>query len=57
MSHDVFVKMMLTRYGGNGYAFVTRHFLPRLRRHGVDEAMLTRLMTANPRAVFDAMAG
>ncbi|HEY6144863.1 MAG TPA: hypothetical protein VIV13_01205, partial [Solirubrobacterales bacterium] len=30
LSHDVFVKMMLTRYGGNGYAYVTRHFLPRL---------------------------
>ena len=48
LSHDVFVKMMLTRYGGNGYAFVTRHFLPRLRRHGVDEAMLTRLMICEP---------
>ena len=38
LSHDVFLKMMLTRYGGNGYAFVTRHFLPRLapprRRRG-----------------------
>ena len=48
--------MMLTRYGGNGYAFVTRHFLPRLRRHGVDEATLDRLMTANPQSVFDATA-
>ncbi len=38
LSQDVFLKMMLTRYGGNGYAYVTRHFLPRLRRHGVDAA-------------------
>ena len=22
LSHDVFLKMMLTRYGGNGYAYV-----------------------------------
>ena len=43
-------------YGGNGYAFVTRHFLPRLRRHGVDAATLDRLMTTNPRSVFDATA-
>ena len=56
LSHDVFLKMMLTRYGGNGYAFVTRHFLPRLARHGVDEDTLARLMTANPRSVFDATA-
>lgn len=56
LSHDVFLKMMLTRYGGNGYAFVTRHFLPRLRRHGVDAATLDRLMTTNPRSVFDAAA-
>ena len=54
LSQYVFLKMMLTRYGGNGYAFVCRHFLPRLRRHGVDEATLDRLMTANPRRVFDA---
>ncbi|EGJ19564.1 resiniferatoxin-binding, phosphotriesterase-related protein [Cereibacter sphaeroides WS8N] len=54
LSHDVFVKMMLTRYGGNGYAFVTKHFLPRLRRHGLDDAALETLMVTNPRRVFDA---
>lgn len=56
LSQDVFLKMMLTRYGGNGYGFVTRHFLPRLRRHGMDEASLGQLMTDNPRRVFDAGA-
>ena len=56
LSQDVFLKMMLTRYGGNGYGFVTRHFLPRLARHGMDEASLATLMTANPRRVFDATA-
>jgi phosphotriesterase-related protein len=56
LSQDVFLKMMLTRYGGNGYGFVTRHFLPRLRRHGMDEASLDELMTTNPRRVFDAGA-
>lgn len=56
LSQDVFLKMMLTRYGGNGYAFVMRHFLPRLRRHGLDEAALDAMMSANPRAVFQAQA-
>lgn len=53
LSHDVFLKMMLTRYGGNGYAFVQKHFLPRLRRHGFDEAALHTLTHHNPRRVFD----
>ncbi|AMM86015.1 phosphotriesterase [Martelella sp. AD-3] len=54
LSHDVFLKMMLTHYGGNGYAFILKHFLPRLARHGLDHDVLTRLMKDNPRAVFDA---
>jgi phosphotriesterase-related protein len=54
LSQDVFIKMMLTRYGGNGYAFVQRHFLPRLARHGMDAASRDRLLTTNPRRVFDA---
>lgn len=56
LSQDVFLKMMLTRYGGNGYGFVTRHFLPRLARHGMDAASVHTLMTDNPRRVFDATA-
>ena len=45
LSHDVFLKMMLTRYGGNGYAYVLRHFLPRLRRHGAArDAILNAMM-------------
>jgi phosphotriesterase-related protein len=54
LSQDVFIKMMLTRYGGNGYAFVQRHFLPRLARHGMDAASRDRLLTTNPQRVFDA---
>ncbi|MFB2551770.1 phosphotriesterase family protein [Ensifer soli] len=54
LSHDVFLKMMLTRYGGNGYAYILKHFLPRLKRHGLDDESLVRLMTANPRSVFEA---
>jgi len=52
LSQDVFLKMMLTRNGGFGYAYVQRHFLPRLQRHGVTAAQCAVLMTDNPRAVF-----
>lgn len=54
MSQDVFLKMMLTRYGGFGYAHVLRHFVPRLRRHGLDEAVIQRMLTDNPKSVFSA---
>jgi len=57
LSQDVFLKMMLTRHGGFGYAYVQRHFLPRLRRMGLSEADLDTLMVQNPRRVFDASAG
>lgn len=49
LSQDVFIKMMLCEYGGNGYAHVQRHFLPRLLRHGLTEADLATLVVANPR--------
>ncbi|MHC1551455.1 phosphotriesterase family protein [Phyllobacterium sp. K27] len=54
LSHDVFLKMMLSHYGGNGYAYVLRHFLPRLQRHGLDKAALDQMMRVNPRSVFYA---
>ena len=54
LSHDVFLKMMLKHYGGNGYAYILRHFLPRLKRHGLDDKTLDIFMRANPRSVFEA---
>ena len=54
LSHDVFLKCMLRHYGGNGYGFINSHFLPRLKRLGLDPALVDSLMVANPRRVFDA---
>lgn len=54
LSHDVFLKMMLTRFGGNGYAFLNEHFIPRLHRYGLTEAQTDCMMISNPRAVFDS---
>lgn len=54
LSHDVFLKMMLTRYGGFGYAYLLRHFVPRLRRHGVTAQQIDTLLVTNPRRVFAA---
>ncbi len=53
LSQDVFLKTMLTAYGGNGYAHVLRHFVPRLRRHGLAEDAIRAMLVDNPRALFD----
>lgn len=54
LSHDVFLKTLLRAYGGFGYAHVLTSFAERLERHGVDRKTLLGILTANPRAVFEA---
>jgi phosphotriesterase-related protein len=51
LSQDVFLKTMLTRYGGHGYGY-TQAFCSRLRRHGVSGEQLETLMIGNPQRVF-----
>jgi phosphotriesterase-related protein len=52
MSQDVFLKMMLVRFGGFGY--VRRHFAPRLKRHGMGQATIDHILIENRRRVFSA---
>jgi phosphotriesterase-related protein len=54
MSQDVFLKMMLVRYGGFGYGYILKHFVPRLKRHGMDQRTIDRILIENPRRVFSA---
>jgi phosphotriesterase-related protein len=46
--------MMLTRYGGFGYAYVPTHFAARLKRHGVSDTDISTMLIDNPRRVFSA---
>jgi phosphotriesterase-related protein len=43
---------MLTRFGGFGYGYILKHFIPRLKRHGVEQPAIDRMLIANPKAVF-----
>jgi len=54
MSQDVFLKMMLVRYGGFGYGYILKHFVPRLKRHGMDQRTIDAILIGNPRRVFSA---
>jgi phosphotriesterase-related protein len=57
LSHDLFLKAMLTRFGGNGLAYVPVAFADRLRRGGLDAAVVDSLMTDNARHLFERAAG
>jgi phosphotriesterase-related protein len=53
VSSDTFLKMMLKRYGGFGYAHVPTNFAARLRRHGLREDVVRGLMEEHPRRLFE----
>jgi phosphotriesterase-related protein len=52
LSQDVCHDSQLSRYGGNGYTYLARTFLPRLREAGVGEAEIDTMTVANPRRML-----
>jgi phosphotriesterase-related protein len=52
LSHDIAYKTSLVAYGGYGYHHLLVNVVPRLRRKGVDDAGLRRLLVDNPRRAF-----
>lgn len=48
LSHDVFLKQMWTRHGGNGFAFVPTVFAEMLQALGVGDDWIETLTRANP---------
>jgi phosphotriesterase-related protein len=52
LSHDVCHDSQLQRYGGYGYTYLARTFLPRLREAGVSDAEIETMTVANPRRLL-----
>ena len=52
LSQDVCHDAQLSRYDGNGYTYLARTFLPRLRAAGVSEAEIETMTVANPRRLL-----
>ncbi|MBO8414787.1 MAG: phosphotriesterase [Proteobacteria bacterium] len=48
LSHDVFLKQMYTKNGGNGFIFAPTVFLSLLRQKGIDEQVVHKLCIENP---------
>lgn len=55
LSSDIFLKSLLRAYGGPGYGHILQYFVPRLRRHGLDDDAINHLTVLNPRSVFDSL--
>jgi phosphotriesterase-related protein len=53
LSHDVGTKVQLTRFGGFGYAYLSRYIEPMLRERGLSDEEIHTLRIDNPRRVLD----
>lgn len=53
ISQDVFLKSLLRRNGGPGYAHILQFFVPRLKRHGANNDLIAQLIQVNPRRMFE----
>src|SRR6185503_9885808 len=53
VAHDVCTKMQLTAYGGWGYAHLSRHIEPRLRKAGLTAEEIATIRIANPRRLLE----
>ena len=51
-AHDVCQKVALKAYGGWGYSFVMEFVLPELKRQGVTDDQIEKIMMENPRRVL-----
>jgi phosphotriesterase-related protein len=48
LAHDVCTKLQLKKYGGMGYTYIDDYFLPELRKMGLSEADIHKIMVDNP---------
>jgi phosphotriesterase-related protein len=53
LSQDVFLRIMLKKYGGWGYSHILENFVPRLKRKGMGNEEIDQLLITNPRSVFE----
>jgi phosphotriesterase-related protein len=52
MSHDIDMQPRLQKYGGEGYGHILRNVLPLMRRKGMPESEIRRLLVENPARAY-----
>jgi phosphotriesterase-related protein len=57
LSHDVFLKQMWTRYGGNGFVFIPTVFAAMLAERGTSPTLIDTLLRNNPARMLAGDSG
>jgi phosphotriesterase-related protein len=52
LAHDIFLKYLLTQYGGQGFAHVIRNIVPVLRERGITESAIDDMLVENPKRIL-----
>ncbi len=52
LSHDIFIKICLARYGGRGYGHILKNFVPRLKKLGITDTQIQTMLVENPKRLF-----
>ena len=52
ISQDVFLKKHLTRYGGQGYAFILKYIVPALKYANVSDKQIRNMLVENPKRLL-----
>ena len=52
VSHDLYMKYLLSKYGGDGYRHILENVVPLLQDFGVDEETVDQLLVENPERVL-----
>ena len=52
ISHDICYKDRYTSVGGHGYTHILYNAVPAMRRRGMTETQINRLLVDNPRRFF-----
>ena len=52
VSHDVYFKDKLARWGGQGYSHIVENVVPLMRRQGLDETTIAAMLVETPRRLL-----
>jgi predicted metal-dependent phosphotriesterase family hydrolase len=53
LSQDISRRSYLKKNGGQGYAYIFENFIPHLKKYGVEESALQKMMIENPARILD----
>jgi predicted metal-dependent phosphotriesterase family hydrolase len=57
LSEDLARKSQLTAFGGKGYGYLLRHFVPRLQHAGLSASEVATILVDNPRRLLSVQKG